>query len=150
MSQLLINEYRYQPNELYDTLVTRLFKNRLHLSAESEVCLAERGKSDRTAALAKALTVAQRRFATQWQRRHDTTVTARQSSPPKDVPLQAVDYFLWALQRYFERQETRYIDLLWPKVGLVQAADETASAPYGVYYTKKKPLPKPMGHDSGQ
>jgi len=96
------------------------------------------------------LTVAQRRFATQSQRRHDTTVTARQSSPPKDVPLQAVDYFLWALQRYFERQETRYIDLLWPKVGLVQAADETASAPYGVYYTKKKPLPKPMGHDSGQ
>ena len=141
--------YRYQPNELYDTLVARLFKNRLHLSAESDVCFAERGKSDRTAALAKALTVAQNRFATQWQRQHETTVTARQSSPPKDIPLQAVDYFLWALQRYFERQETRYIELLWPKVGVVQAVDETSFAPYGVYYTKKKPLPKPVGSDSG-
>jgi hypothetical protein len=141
--------YRYQPNELYDTLVARLFKNRLHLSAESDVCFAERGKSDRTAALARALTVAQNRFATQWQRQHETTVTARQSSPPKDIPLQAVDYFLWALQRYFERQETRYIELLWPKVGVVQAVDETSVAPYGVYYTKKKPLPKPVGSDSG-
>jgi len=142
--------YRYQPNELYDKLVARLFKDRLHLSPESDVCFAERGKSDRTAALAKALTVAQHRFATQWQRQHETTVTARQSSPPKDVALQAVDYFLWALQRYFERHESRYIELLWPKVGLVHAVDETATAPYGVYYTKKKPLPKPVGNDSGQ
>jgi hypothetical protein len=72
-------------------------------------------------------------------------IRARQSSPRHDVPLQATDYFLWALQRHFERGESRYIDMLWPQVGLVHAVDETAEAPYGVYYTKKKPLHKGSG-----
>jgi hypothetical protein len=61
------------------------------------------------------------------------------------VPLQAADYFLWALQRHYERQESRYLDSVWSKVGLVHAVDETDVAPYGVYYTKKKPLTKVSG-----
>lgn len=54
--------------------------------------------------------------------------------------MQAVDYFLWALQRHFERGESRYAELIWPQVGLLHAVDETDAAPYGVYYTQKKPL----------
>lgn len=76
---------------------------------------------------------------------HSSVIRARQSSPRNDVPLQATDYFLWALQRHFERGESRYIELLWPQVGLVHAVDETAAVSYGVYYTKKKPLPKSNG-----
>lgn len=132
--------YRYHPNELYDTLVSRLFKNRLHLTPECEVCFAARGKSDRTAALRGALETARRRFETRWSRSTAALITARQSIPVRDVPLQAVDYFLWALQRHYERGESRFIELLWPKVGVVQAVDETNQAPYGTYYTKKKPL----------
>ena len=30
--------------------------------------------------------------------------------------LQAADYFLWALQRLYERREERYVTLLWPAV----------------------------------
>jgi len=60
---------------------------------------------------------------------------------PERVPaLQAVDYFLWALQRHDERGESRFLELVWPKVSLVHAVDETDSAPYGAYYTKKRPL----------
>ncbi|WP_137891044.1 DUF3800 domain-containing protein [Ramlibacter sp. 2FC] len=29
--------------------------------------------------------------------------------------LQAVDYYLWALQRFYERGETRYLDFIWPQ-----------------------------------
>ncbi len=134
--------YRYHPNELYDTMVARLFKNRLHLTPEVHVCFAGRGKSDRTAALGRALETARKRFEAQWQRSNAAVIRARQSSPRHDPPLQATDYFLWALQRHFERGESRYIEMLWPQVGLVHAVDETAAAPYGVYYTKKKPLPK--------
>lgn len=137
--------YRYHPNDLYDTMVARLFKNRLHLTPEVHVCFAERGKSDRTAALGRALETARKRFETQWQRSNAAVIRARQSLPRHEVPLQATDYFLWALQRHFERGESRYIDMLWPQVGVVHAVDETAAAPYGVYYTKKKPLPKGSG-----
>ncbi len=137
--------YRYRPTELYDTMVARLFKNRLHLTPEVHVCFAERGKSDRTAALGLALETARKRFEAQWQRSNAVVIHPRQSSPRIDVPLQATDYFLWALQRHFERGESRYIEMLWPQVGLVHAVDETAVKRYGVFYTKKKPLPKSNG-----
>jgi hypothetical protein len=36
-------------------------------------------------------------------------------SVPKDhAGLQAVDYYLWALQRFYERGEARYLDFIWP------------------------------------
>lgn len=141
----LDDRYRYQPNDLYDTMVARLFKNRLHLTPEVHVCFAERGKSDRTAALGQALETARKRFDTQWERSNTVVIRSRQSSPRYEVPLQATDYFLWALQRHFEREESRYIEMLWPQVGVVHAVDETDKAPYGVYYTKKKPLTKVSG-----
>lgn len=134
------DRYRYQPNELYDTLVARLFKNRLHLTPEVAVCFASRGKSDRSAALRTALDRARHRFEQQWQRPVNSSVEVRQAPAAREAPLQAADYFLWALQRHYERGEPRFVRLVWPKVGVVQAIDETASAPYGVYYTKKKPL----------
>lgn len=137
--------YRYNPNELDDTLVSRLFKDRLHLTPEVHVYFAQRGKSDRSAALSKALETARQRFDAKWQRNSASEIRVRQSSPARDTPLQAADYFLWALQRRYERGESRYIDLLWPKVGLVHAVDEIDAAPYGVYYTKKKPLSKVSG-----
>jgi len=132
--------YRYRPNDLYDTLVARLFKNRLHLTREVDVCFAARGHADRSAALRQALEHARGRFERQWARHVPSAIEARQSVPVKDVPLQAVDYFLWALQRHYERGESRFVELIWSKVGVVQAVDETSEAPYGRYYTKKKPL----------
>jgi hypothetical protein len=132
--------YRYQPNELYDSLVARLFKNRLHLSPEVDVCFAERGRSDRSAALMQALERARGRFEVKWGRSVSSTISARQSSPSREAALQAVDYFLWALQRRYERTEGRFLELIWQKIGLVHAVDEIERAAYGTYYTKKKPL----------
>jgi len=137
--------YRYNPNELYDSLVARLFKDRLHISPEVRVCFSRRGSSDRSAALATALDKARARFAQKWTRPVSSAVQVREASPATEPALQAVDYFLWALQRYFERQESRYLELLWPQVALVHAIDQTEQAPYGVYYTKKKPLVQASG-----
>jgi len=44
------------------------------------------------------------------------------------------------LQRYYERKEDRYLDLLWKSFRLVHDLDDTRLTPYGVYYTQKKPL----------
>jgi hypothetical protein len=136
----LDDSYRYRPNELYDALVSRLFKDRLHLSDEVGVCFARRGSSDRSQALTTALDRARERFAQKWGKEVRSTISVRLSTPVHDPALQAVDYFLWALQRHYEKGESRFLELIWPQVGLVHAVDETQRTPYGEYYTKKKPL----------
>lgn len=60
--------------------------------------------------------------------------------PPQNGGLQAVDYFLWSLQRFYERREDRYLEFLWPQFSLVQDLDDKREHPYGRYYTQKRPL----------
>lgn len=132
--------YRYKPNDLYDQSVSRLFKDRLHQHENNAITFARRGRSDRTRALRAALDVARQRFEVKWQTQIDTAVSLTSCRPSEAAGLQAVDYLLWALQRHYARGESRYIELMWPKVSLVHAVDETAQARYGAYYTKKKPL----------
>ena len=132
--------YRYNPNELYDFLVRRLFRDRLHKDDEYNIFFAKRGQSDRTAALLEALQTARRRFGQRWSIVSQAPIHVLPASPPQSPGLQAVDYFLWALQRLYERREERYVSLLWPRFSLVHDLDDTRQARYGVYYTKKKPL----------
>ncbi len=132
--------YRYNPNELYDAMVRRLFKDRLHKDDQYAVCFAKRGRSDRTKALCSALESARRNF----RRTHNIEATA-----PVEVTacashqvggLQAADYFLWALQRLYESAEERYVEYLWPQFGLVHDVDDRRTAAYGVYYSQSNPL----------
>ena len=132
--------YRYQQNELYDLLIRRLFKDRLHQNDNYRVTFATRGGADRTRALANALETAKQGFAEKWGRTVTSNVEVISCNPQRTVPLQAVDYFLWALQRLYERGEGRYWDYVWPQVSLVIDMDDTEQAKYGRYYTQKKPL----------
>ena len=132
--------YRYHPNELYDSSVARLFKNRLHQYESCRVCYAVRGSSDRTKSFADSLLLARDRFAKQWDKQVLTAIEVTAAQPAQQAGLQAVDYLLWALQRHYARQESRFLEMVWSKVSLVHAVDETDKAPYGVYYSKTKPL----------
>lgn len=132
--------YRYHPNELYDNAVARLFKNRLHQYESCQVCYAVRGTADRTRAFASALELARDRFAKQWDKEISTEIWVTAAQSQQQGCLQAVDYLLWALQRHYARHESRYLEMLWSKVSLIHAVDETDKAPYGVYYSKTKPL----------
>ena len=132
--------YRYHPNELYDYLVRRLFKNLLHKDDAYRICFARRGKSDRTEALRQALERARQRFSAQWGISSEAPIHVLPAAPADSPGLQAADYFLWALQRLYERGEDRYVDLLWPAFRLVHDLDDTRQARYGVYYSQKKPL----------
>lgn len=132
--------YRYHPNELYDFLMRRLFKGRLHKADEYFIRFARRGGSDRSAALRAALEVAQERSRAQWGIASDALINIYSGTLPGCGGLQAVDYFLWALQRLYERREERYIQMLWPLCSVVIDVDDTRRARYGAYYTKRKPL----------
>lgn len=132
--------YRYNPNELYDHLTRRLFKNLLHQDSGYEIVFSKRGKSDRTAALQQAIEAARERFAIQWKVVSNASIHVSAATPVEQGGLQAVDYFTWALQRLYEKGEDRYLTYLWPAVHLVQDIDDKRKADYGVYYTQKKPL----------
>lgn len=62
------------------------------------------------------------------------------STPQESTGLQVADYLLWALQRFYEREENRYVDMMWSKYSLVIDADAVGGAQYGAYYTQRKPL----------
>ena len=62
------------------------------------------------------------------------------ATPERCPGLQVADYYLWALQRLYERREERYVALLWSSFSLVHDLDDTREAQYGVYYSKRRPL----------
>ncbi len=138
--QGLASSGRCGGNELYDALVRRLFRDRLHKADGYVIRFAARGKSDRTGALRDAILRARERFAAKWGIVSDAPFGVEVVPARAHVGLQAVDYYLWALQRAYERQEGRYLDYLWPSVHLVHDISDTREQPYGVYYTQKNPL----------
>jgi len=132
--------YRYHPNMLYDQLVRRLSRDRLTDGSEYRIWFAKRGGSDRTAALEAAILTARRRYNKKWKKTGQPQFQLTCSTPAQTTNLQAVDYFLWALQRCYERQEDRYLEYLQPAFRLVMDIDDRRAKPYGEYYTHKKPL----------
>ena len=72
--------------------------------------------------------------------RTSSVITVVPQTSQESGGLQAVDYFLWSLQRFYERKEDRYLNLLWPSFRLVHDLDDTRVNDYGVYYTQKRPL----------
>lgn len=133
------SSYRYHPNELYDYLVRALFRDRLHQSEKNAITFARRGKKDRTKALMQALEAARSRFAEKWDQDVSADIEVSSALSRTQGGLQAVDYFLWALQRLYERGEDRYINLVWPRCRLVRDIDDTRKAKYGTYYSKRTP-----------
>ncbi|NIA10132.1 MAG: DUF3800 domain-containing protein [Nitrospiraceae bacterium] len=132
--------YRYHPNEVYDYLVRRLFRDRLHKADVCNIYFAKRGKADRTESLLKAVERARERFYEKWGIVSDTAVRISVGTPAQYAGLQAVDYFLWALQRLYERGEDRYLVYLWNAVKLIHDIDDTRRHKYGEYYNKNNPL----------
>jgi len=131
---------RYHPNQLYDQLITRLFKDRLHKNDEYVITFATRGSSDRTQALKTALEAARRRFEKKWDIHTNATMQILAVPAARNACLQAADYFLWAIQRCYERREDRYMDYVWSRCRLIWDVDDRRKTKYGVYYNQKTPL----------
>ena len=132
--------YRYHPNQLYDRCVSRLFKERLHKDDGYLICFARRGATDRTAGLGTALQTARDNYRRSWGIESTAPVEVAALTPPQAAGLQAADYFLWALQRLYERDEDRYWQYVWPSVRLVHDVDDTRQNRYGEYYNQRNPL----------
>ena len=132
--------YRYRPNELYDFTARMLFRQKLHRANSYKICFAKRGNSDRTVALRNGLQATRDSYINRQGLTSSSQFQVRTAPAMRENLLQAADYFLWALQRAFERHEDRYIRYLWERIGVIHDVDDKRSAEYGVYYTKKRPL----------
>lgn len=52
-----------------------------------------------------------------------------------------MDYYLWDLQRFYERGEDRYLEFIWPQVGEVHDLDAVHKGHRGAIYKKNRRLP---------
>lgn len=137
--------YRYKDDEQYDILVSELFRKFRHSADEVRICFAVRGNKNRTAAIARALKNADAEFERSYGFPNRAKLTIGSSTPPKNTGLQAVDYYLWALQRFYERGESRFLEMIWPQVGEVHDLDQVENRRKGVIYNQTRPLVPPSG-----
>jgi len=71
---------------------------------------------------------------------HDTPTVARAGYPHEHAGLQIVDYYLWALQRLYERGEDRFFNMLAGGYRLIMDIDDTAKKSYGEWFSDSHPL----------
>ncbi|MCK4340343.1 MAG: DUF3800 domain-containing protein [Phycisphaerae bacterium] len=122
-------------NDIYDNLVKRLFKNLLHKAEENRIVFARRGKSERQEALESAIAKAKRNFEATWKIPSDRPAVVESAYPSERAGLQVIDYYLWALQRLYERAEVRFFNMLADDFRLIMDLDDMRHKPYGEWYS---------------
>ncbi len=132
-----IMQIKLSANDIYDDLVKRLFRNLLHKADSNIIYFSKRGKKNRTNALADAIEKAKLNFEKKYNKRSDKPVNIISSSPKDKIGLQIIDYYLWALQRMFERKEDRYFELLKDNYSLIIDLDDKRKTEYGEYYSSR-------------
>lgn len=131
---------KLSPDDVYDDLVKRLFKRSLHTAEKNRIVFARRGKSVRQHALEEAIRRAKSNFEKKTGISSDSKITIFSGYPSQYAGLQVIDYYLWALQRMFERGEDRFFHLLAPAYRLIMDLDDTRNKPYGEWYSDSNPL----------
>lgn len=143
--------YRYQPNALYDSLVRSLFSKFHRLADNYALCVARRGHKDRNQAITQALEHAEKDFERSFGFSRGGVDAWRivVSDPKTETCLQAVDYFLWALQRLYEvrldprtgeplPREDRYLNMLLDQVAEIHDLDYGLE--HGTFFNPQRPL----------
>jgi len=117
--------YRYKADghELYDDLSARLFGRFGQFGSSREVTFAVRGNKPRTAALKAVLDEIDSGFHADFGFAPHGHTNVHSGFPSKSAGLQACDYLLWALQRFYERGEERYLIAMWPHFARVLDLD---------------------------
>lgn len=128
------------PRSLYGDLVTRLFRNILHKADRNEIVFARHAKWVRREAMALAIKKAKVNFEAKYGIASDKPTEVRSADPPTYGGLQLIDYYLWALQRMFERGEDRFFNVLRSDYRLIMDLDDKSKKEYGEWYNDENPL----------
>lgn len=140
--RLFLAKHNGRDSEFYADVLSHLLKNKLRLGQKLVLNIAERGNSTKNTNLELALNKAVERHG----KKHDTngitsTVAFNVQNHHTEPLLNVADYLCWAVQRVFERGETRYYDFLGDRIRLVVDLYDAASyAGNQHYYTRKHHL----------
>lgn len=128
--------HRGNPNVFYDDIITKLFKNKLHLAEENYVYFEIRGDRKRQSPLEDAIRTAINLFEERSGVKNDSQVKVFPMSSVGEPCLQIVDYMSWAVQRAFIKKEMRYVDFLEDKISLICDIYDSDNYP-NIYYNKR-------------
>ena len=120
VTSLFAKKHNNRESEFYADLLSHLLKNKLKLGQKVVLNIAQRGESTKNMNLQLALKKATDRFL----KTRDAAEIASQvvfnvQNHHSEPLLNVADYFCWAVQRVFERGETRYYDFLQDRISLV-------------------------------
>jgi hypothetical protein len=90
--------------------------------------------------LATAIDKAKRSFARRIKSAPDRPTEIAAKFPSESGGLQVVEYYLWAIQRLYERSEDRFFELLKSDYHLVMDLDDHTNRPYGEWYNSRNQL----------
>jgi Protein of unknown function (DUF3800) len=109
--------YRYKANShaLYDELIAYVFRQPQPQRSEKHITFAVRGTKPRTHALQQVLDHIHLEHDPHGNPAAHDDMKVHSSYPVESAGLQACDYLLWALQRFYERAEERYLQALQSK-----------------------------------
>lgn len=136
------NKHHNKEKEFYADLLSHLLKDKLHKYPHMLLNIAERGSStalhNLETGLAKAKHHHRKKFA---EGRTVTKVIFNVENYQSEPLLAVVDYLCWAVQRVFEKGETRFYDYVCSKIGLVvDLYDRQNYEQWKNYYTSENPL----------
>lgn len=135
-----LTKKKLRENDIYDELIKRLFRNVLHKADESIIVFARRGSSIRNMALEQAIKKAKSNFEYVYKIKSDKPVKISSAYSHESYGLQVIDYYLWALQRMFEKGEDRFFELVKNDYRLIMDLDDTRNKPYGEWYSGSNKL----------
>jgi len=125
---IFLRKHNGRDDEFYADVLSHLIKGRLKAPRRMVLNIAERGSSTRARVLQTALTKASGRARKRWTPEDLKTELVFNVQSPSREPLLAVpDYLGWAIQRVFERGQTRYYDYLRQRIRLVVDLYDTAN-----------------------
>jgi len=132
-------KFNCKPSKMYEYLVEKLFENRLHLYSEIDIYFSKMGNVVRETNMKTAINQAKTIFENKWSSKNKTKIRVFVQEPSQIMPLQVVDYLLWAVNRVYERKDMRHYNYIKDKIILIQDIFDVKKYPK-TYYTPKNPL----------
>lgn len=134
--------HKESDDRFYCDLVSKLFKNQLHLAAENTITFARRGNKSKQHSLRNAVEIGIAEFRKKCANADHTTFHVETNQSRQEPVLQAIDYALWAVQRAFEKSEMRYFNFLRDKFEIVWDVYDSQKYKTGscVYDRRKNPF----------
>ncbi len=139
---LFDKKHNGRETEFYADLLSHLLKDKFNKYSLLVVNVAERANSTAINNLESGLEKARSRFQTKYPEKEIKANISFSVHKFKNEPLLSVaDYFCWAVQRVFEKGETRFYDYIINKISLVvDLYDSLSYQDNKNYYTLSNPL----------